>query len=113
MNESFELYDLKIEVHQNENKSMICNHKKGSHFFLYGESIVFPKNITFPIYCLASLIPILPVKQRQTDPADWVSTDEYIACPDPNCGGLFKIIRLPKKRIFNHKDVTIVPMKKN
>lgn len=105
---SFDLYDLKIEVCKNKSKKMICNHVEGSYFFLQGENIIFPKGMTFPIYSLASLIPILPAKQRETDANDWMTTDEYVACPDPNCGGLFKIIRLPKKRTFYRDEVTIV-----
>lgn len=102
--DSFELYDLKIEVYQQDGKKMICNHPLGSHFFLQGENILFPQQVTFPIYCLAALIPLLPAKQRETHPNDWLSTDDFVACPDPACGGLFKIIRLsPKRRFFHHQ----------
>ena len=105
---TIELYDLKIEVFKQELKEMVCNHKKGSYFFLQGENIIFPEGTTFPIYCLASLLPILPAKQRETDPNDWITTDAFVACPDPHCGGLFKITRLPKKRTFFREEVTVV-----
>jgi len=108
-NQTFQLYDLKIEVCRQEgNKPMVCNHKEGSFFYLKGENIIFPEGTTFPIYCLASLMPILPAKQRETDPFDWMSTDAHVACPDPYCAGLFKITRLPKKNTFNREDVTVV-----
>lgn len=109
-NHTFELYDLRIEVHKRPSKKMICNHKEGSFFYLQGENIIFPKGTTFPIYSLASLIPILPAKQRVTDPYDWITTDEYVACPDPHCGGLFKIVRLPNKRTFHRYEVTAVKL---
>ncbi|WPX96444.1 TIGR04076 family protein [Candidatus Bandiella euplotis] len=110
MVKSFQLYDLKIEVHQQKGKPMVCNHPKGSYFILSGENIIFPEGITFPIYSLAALIPILPAKQRETEEYDWMSTDHYVACPDPHCGGLFKIVRLPKKRTFMHHEVTKVEL---
>ena len=107
----FQLYDLKIEVCRQEgNKAMMCNHPEGSFFFLKGENIIFPEGTTFPIYCLASLIPILPAKQRETDPNDWMTTDAYVACPDPQCAGLFRIIRLPEKRLFKNGDVSMIKL---
>lgn len=45
-----------------------------------------------------------------TDPNDFISTDTDVACPDPNCGALFRIIRT-KKRIFKHSDVSVIPLK--
>lgn len=106
----FELYDLKIEVHQQPGKHMVCNHPKGTYFLLQGENIIFPEGITFPLYSLAALIPLLPAKQRETAAFDWLSTDHYVACPDPACGGLFKIIRLPDKRKFFHHEVSATPL---
>lgn len=106
----FDLYDLRIEVHQQPDKPMVCNHKKGSFFILSGENIMFPEGTTFPLYSLAALLPILPAKQRETEPADWMSTDHFIACPDPNCGGLFKIVRSENKRRFFHDEVTVTPL---
>jgi uncharacterized repeat protein (TIGR04076 family) len=106
----FELHDLIIEVHQQKDKPMVCNHKLGSYFLLSGENIIFPEGTTFPIYCMAALVPLLPVKQRETAPADWISTDHFVACPDPNCGGLFKIKRSEKKKRFYRHEVTITPM---
>ena len=69
----------------------------------------FPPGQSFSIYALAALLPILPAKQRKTDPADWMTTDAEIACPDPHCGARFKITRIGE-RDFNHDDVTAVPM---
>lgn len=33
-------------------------------------------------------------KQRPLQDADWMGTDDIIACPDPNCGARFKITRV-------------------
>ncbi|MGD9649619.1 MAG: TIGR04076 family protein [Dongiaceae bacterium] len=110
--DQFTLYDLKVTTHANPNKKpMACNHPLGSHFFLRGENLILPKGQSFPIYSLAALIPLLPAKQRMTHENDWMSTDAFIACPDPNCGGLFKIERIGR-RSFRHSETTLVPLKK-
>lgn len=100
--DAFELYDLKVEVLSDGIKPMVCNHKEGDFFLLSGENFSLPPGQSFPIYCLAALLPIITVKQRQTDPNDWISTDHLIRCPDMHCGGLFKIQRLNKKTFYHH-----------
>jgi len=106
--DSFTLYDLRIEVVASE-KPMVCNHKAGDYFELSGENLRFPPGQTFPLYPLAALLPLLPAKQRMTDPNDWITTDTDIACPDPNCGGIFRITRTGT-RTFRHGEVTVVPL---
>lgn len=106
--DTFELWDLRVEVVQGD-RPMVCNHPAGSWFELQGENLVFPAGQSFPLYPLAGLLPILPAKQRDTHPADWMSTDTDVACPDPNCGGIFRITRTAR-RTFRHADVTVVPL---
>jgi uncharacterized repeat protein (TIGR04076 family) len=106
----FELYDLRVEVVGCQpGKQMICNHPLGAYFEVSGENLSLPPGQTFPIYPLAALLPLIPAKQRMTHPNDWMSTDMDVACPDPNCGGIFRIQRI-RKRVFRHQDVTIVPI---
>ena len=88
---------------------MICNHKVGDSFELRGENLSLPAGQTFPLYPLAALLPLLPAKQRPTHPNDWMTTDALIACPDPNCGGRFRITRL-SRTTFDHAEVTAVPL---
>jgi len=108
--DSFELWDLRVEVVGcQEGKTMVCNHPIGAWFEVSGENLSLPEGQTFPIYPLAALLPLIPAKQRMTDPNDWMSTDSLVACPDPNCGGLFAIKRI-RKRIFHHGEVTVVPL---
>jgi uncharacterized repeat protein (TIGR04076 family) len=102
-NDAFELYDIKVEVANNGIKPMVCNHKEGDRFSLSGENFSLPNDQSFPIYCLAALIPIITVKQRLTDPNDWISTDHEVACPDVNCGGIFKISRIGKRTFYHHQ----------
>jgi uncharacterized repeat protein (TIGR04076 family) len=106
--DEFVLYDLRVEVVASD-RPMICNHKPGDYFELKGENLSLPPGQTFAIYPLAALLPLLPAKQRVTHPNDWMTTDADIACPDPNCGGRFRIVRTGTST-FRHADVTIVPL---
>lgn len=106
--DEFTLWDLRVEVIEGD-RPMVCDHAAGDWFELSGENLTLPPGQSFPIYPLAALLPILPAKQRDTAPADWMTTDSEIACPDPNCGGRFRIVRTGR-RTFRHGDVTVVPM---
>lgn len=106
--DEFTLFDLRVEVVACRGR-MVCNHRIGDYFELSGEDLSLPPGQTFPLYPLAALLPLLPAKQRPTDPADWMTTDTDVACPDPNCGAVFRIHRLGR-RTFRHGDVTAVPL---
>jgi uncharacterized repeat protein (TIGR04076 family) len=111
--DEFQLHDLKVEVFQSEDgKPMICHHKVGDYFTVTDDDrISFPPGMTFPLYPLAAILPLLPAKQRPLHPNDWMSTDAVIACPDPNCGGRFRISR-GELRTYRHSDLTAVPLRK-
>ena len=106
--DAFVLYDLRVEVVEGD-RPMVCNHKEGDFFTLSGENLSLPPGQTFPIYPLAALLPLLPAKQRETHRNDWMTTDADVACPDPFCGGRFRITRIGK-RVFRHSEVTVVPL---
>ena len=101
----FELFDLRVEVMSDGRRPMVCNHTLGSYFELSGENLKIPDGMTFPLYSLAALLPLLPAKQRDTHPHDWMTTDTAVACPDPHCGGVFRIQRMGRRK-FNHHDVS-------
>ena len=105
--DTFTLYNLRVDVVATD-RPMVCSHRAGDWFALSGEDLSFPAGQTFPLYPLAALLPILPAKQRMTDPNDWMTTDTDVACPDPHCGARFRITRTGT-RIFRHSDVTVVP----
>ena len=111
IDDTFELFDLKIEVHHNKNRPLVCNHPVGLCFYVSGENLTIPGNKSFPLYCLAALLPLIPAKQRPTHPHDWMSTDMDVACPDPHCGGVFRITRTGLKK-FHHHEVTVVKLGK-
>jgi uncharacterized repeat protein (TIGR04076 family) len=88
-----------------------CGAKPGDHFELKGEMLHLPPGQGFSIYSLAALLPLLPAKQRPTDPHDWMTTDSEVACPDPNCSTRFRITRTGRRR-FSHDATTAVPLPK-
>jgi uncharacterized repeat protein (TIGR04076 family) len=106
--DEFTLYDLRVEVVAGD-RPMVCDHVEGDYFELSGENLTLPAGQSFPIYPLAALLPLLPAKQRVTEPNDWMTTDMEVACPDPHCGGRFRITRTGT-RTFRHSDVTVVPL---
>lgn len=106
--DTFELWDLRVEVVAGE-RPMVCNHRAGDFFELSGENLSFPPGQTFPLYSLAALLPLLPAKQRDTHPNDWMTTDADVACPDPHCGARFRITRTGR-RTFRHGETTAVPL---
>jgi len=106
--DEFTLYDLRVEVVGCRGE-MVCNHAIGDYFELSGENLSLPPGQTFPIYPLAALLPLLPAKQRKTHPNDWMTTDSEIACPDANCGAIFRISRIGK-RVFHHGDASAEPL---
>lgn len=108
MDDSFELYDLRVEIVAPEGAKIYCG-KVGDWFELRGEQLHLPPGQSFSIYALSSILPLLPAKQRQTHPHDWMTSDAEIACPDPHCPSRLKITRLTKRR-FSHADTTAVAL---
>ena len=106
VDDSFTLYDLKVEVVATD-KPMVCGHTAGDYFLVEGENLVFPQARSFSMYALAALLPLLPAKQRPLQKNDWMRSDCLIACPDPNCGAMFRISRVAR-RSLRHGDCTVV-----
>lgn len=107
--DSFELYDLRVEAVVPDGAPIYCGAKPGDHFELRGEMLTLPPGQGFSIYSLAAVLPLLAAKQRATHPNDWMTSDAEIACPDPNCGSRLRIVRLGKRR-FSHAETTAVPL---
>jgi uncharacterized repeat protein (TIGR04076 family) len=107
--DGFTLFDLRVEVVGPADAKIYCGAKLGDYFELHGEMLKLPPGQGFSLYSLAALLPLLPAKQRVTDPNDWMSTDAEVACPDPNCPTRFRITRTGL-RSFRHSDVTATPM---
>ena len=105
----FELYDLRVEVVGPPGQPIYCGARLGDYFELHGEMLKLPPGQGFSIYSLDALLPLLPAKQRLTDPNDWMSSDAEVACPDPNCPTRFRITRTGRRH-FKRSDVTAVPL---
>jgi uncharacterized repeat protein (TIGR04076 family) len=108
--DSFELYDLRVEVVAPPGAKLYCGARPGDHFELHGEMLHLPPAQGFSIYSLAAVLPLLAAKQRETHLHDWMSTDAEVACPDPNCPSRLRITRIGKRR-FSHAETTAVPLK--
>ena len=124
--DSFQLYDLRVEVICPPGERILCGAKDGDHFTLEGEILHLPPGQGFSIYSLSAymlillpthsnegtggegaVLPLLAAKQRFTHRNDWMTTDAEIACPDPNCKSRLRIVRTGL-RTFRHGEVTAV-----
>jgi uncharacterized repeat protein (TIGR04076 family) len=110
--DSFELYDLRVEVVAPKGAKLYCGAKVGDYFELKGEMLHLPPGQGFSIYSLAAVLPLLAAKQRDTHPHDWMTSDAEVACADPNCPSRLRIIRGAKRR-FRHSETTAVPLGKD
>ena len=98
--DEFSLYDLRVEVVANRGR-MLCHEQIGDYFEVTGGRISMPAGSAFPMYALAALLPLLPAKQRDPHPTDWMTSDTDIACPDVHCGAVYRISRTGR-RTFRH-----------
>jgi uncharacterized repeat protein (TIGR04076 family) len=128
LDDSFQLYDLRVEVICPPNGKILCGAKAGDHFTLEGEMFRLPEGQGISIYSLcmksyplnsdkclqttAAVLPLLAAKQRVTHKNDWMTTDALIACPDPNCSSMLKITRTGL-RSFSHAATTVVGLDGN
>ena len=107
--DGFELYDLRVEVVAPPGARLLCGAKAGDYFELRGEMMHLPPGQGISIYSHAAVLPLLPAKQRVSDPNDWITTDTEVACPDPNCPSRLRITRLGVRK-FRHSQTSAVPL---
>ncbi|MGE0007016.1 MAG: TIGR04076 family protein [Parvibaculaceae bacterium] len=108
--DSFELYDLRVEVVAPDGARLQCGARPGDYFELRGEMLHLPPGQGFSIYSLAAVLPLLAAKQRDTHPHDWMSTDAEVACADPHCPSRLRITRGARRR-FRHSETTAVALR--
>jgi uncharacterized repeat protein (TIGR04076 family) len=104
---TFELYNLRVEI-SDKSGPIVGRHKVGDYFEVIGEDVFFPPGQGFSLYALAALLPLLPAKQRPTHENDWMTSDEYVADPDPNCKAVYRITRTGRT-VFRRCDTTATP----
>ena len=92
--QTFQLYDLRITVSEIRGRS-VCGMQVGDYFEVRNSSqVVIPPGRHFCMYALAAVLPLLPAKQRELTENDWLASDSFVACPDPDEQLIMKIERL-------------------
>ncbi len=82
--DSATLYDLRVVVERIEGRS-VCGMQVGDWFELaHSSRLRTCPGRFFCMYALAAVLPLLPAKQRQLRPGDWLESDSLVACPDPD-----------------------------
>ena len=106
--DTFQLYDLSLTVETIEG-NCTCNMHLGDRVSVHGGKLSMPDGADFCLYALQAAIPLLPAKQRQNHPADWMETDARVTCPDPACRLIMRIERTGA-RTLKHDEVSAVPL---
>ncbi len=105
--DQFQIYDLTVVV-ESIDGNCTCAMSVGDEFYMKGGKISLPPDQDYCVYALNSVLPLLPAKQRQNAPADWMETDARVICPDPECKLIMRIDR-NQLRTLDHDDVSPVP----
>jgi uncharacterized repeat protein (TIGR04076 family) len=94
-----ELYDLRVTVERIEGRS-VCGLEVGDYFELTESSRVrIPAGKHFCLYALQAVAPLLPAKQRDLPPGDWLEQDALVCCPDPDERLVMRIERVGRRRL--------------
>lgn len=105
-NDQFDLYDLTIIVERIEG-NCTCSMQEGDRFYLRSGKLSLPDGADFCLFAIQAVIPLLPAKQRQNHPADWMETDCRAVCPDPACKLTMRIDRTGKRTV-HHDEVSAI-----
>ncbi len=96
---SFDLYDLRVTVLEIRGRS-VCGLNVGDYFEVTESNrLRIPAGKHFCIYALQSVLLLLPARQRELDPADWMAHDTLVACPDPDEQLIMKIERIARRTL--------------
>ena len=104
----FVLYDLDVVVERIDGHCT-CSMRVGDRVHVRSGKVSTPPGKDFCLYALQATIPLLPAKQRQNHPADWMETDARVTCPDPACRLIMKIERVGRRQL-RHDAVSAVPL---
>jgi uncharacterized repeat protein (TIGR04076 family) len=87
------LANLRVTVVAIEGRS-VCGLEVGDYFEVTESSrLRIPDGKHFCLFSLAAVLPLLPAKMRALDPADWLTQDSLVACPDPDERVILRIER--------------------
>lgn len=99
------LWDLRVTVERIEGRS-VCGMDVGDYFELTNSAeLRIPEGKHFCVYALQAALPLLPAKQRDMPPGDWLERDCHIACPDPEERLVMRIDRT-RRCALNSGDLT-------
>ena len=94
-----QLYDLRVTVERIDGRS-VCGLEVGDFFEVTESSRVrIPAGKHFCLYALASVLPLLPAKQRDRPAGDWLEQDALVACPDPDESVIMRIERIGRRSL--------------
>ncbi len=99
MSDEFELYDLRVVVDRIEGRS-VCGLQVGDYFELTESSrLRIPPGKHFCLFALGAALPLLAAKQRQLHANDWLESDSFIACPDPDERLIMRVERIARRTV--------------
>lgn len=103
MTERTEIYDLRVTVERIEGRS-VCGMKVGDYFELVNSShLKIPEGQHFCIFALQAVLPLLPAKQRDLPPGDWLEKDTLVCCPDPEERLIMRIDRVGRNSMLTEE----------
>ena len=101
--ERFKLYDLRVTVDRIEGRS-VCGLEVGDYFELTESSrLRIPEGRHFCVYALQAVLPLLPAKQRDLAPGDWLEQDSFVCCPDPDERLIMRIERTGERTLVTEE----------
>lgn len=100
-----EIFDLRVTVDHIGGRS-VCGLNPGDYFEVTNSNeLRIPEGKHFCMYAIASILPLLPAKQRKMAEDDWLEQDSLVACPDPEEKLVMKIERV-RSVTLNASDLT-------
>jgi uncharacterized repeat protein (TIGR04076 family) len=94
------LFDLRVTVERIEGRS-VCGLEPGDYFEVTESNrIRIPPGRHFCLYALSAVLPLLPAKQRQLPADDWLETETFVACPDPEERLIMRIDRIGRRTML-------------
>jgi uncharacterized repeat protein (TIGR04076 family) len=94
------LFDLRVTVERIEGRS-VCGLEPGDYFEVTESNRVrIPPGRHFCLYALSAVLPLLPAKQRQLPAEDWLETETFVACPDPEERLIMRIDRIGRRTML-------------
>jgi uncharacterized repeat protein (TIGR04076 family) len=93
------LHDLRVSVDRIEGRS-VCGLEVGDYFELTESSrLRLPEGGHFCVWALQSVLPFLAAKQRSLPPGDWLESEIYFACPDPEERVILRVERIGERQL--------------